>query len=515
MQTIPFFLTLLLLFVSAPPSQQGGNAAATPGAYNLLPYPSGLFGFNTGSTFFSVHPDRPAETDAARSWLDSLRPQVLRFPGGSDANYFHYPAPGYGYKIEEYRKTITDEPEEWDKRQLDVERSQNYPNGTSVITPFLQLVSNGNRQSTTLFVANLYTGNYAENKAALLALQAGGAIISGIELGNEMYLGFYRNQFPDAQTYLSRARDFALQFRADFPTLKIGAVAAPPRTFQTSQVTFNQAWNAALAQENFYDAVIVHHYVNFDECGPADSGMPAWTCKRDSLFREATTMLPSILNRYHLLFPGKQIWMTEWNLSRRQFDFMDSQLTNLYYSTYLLEALSWSARNEKLADQFVYHNLLAKGEFALLKAKKHQNQDHSYTPMPAFKLFSMLGSLFDGKTQLLEGPPLYEWQDGSAGNLVKSYQFFRTMPDEKRKLVIAVVNAGETSKTLLAPAVAVFQAEGKPFTISKTGHIITYHGDSLKSGLPGYNPTLFQEAVFQNSAVVFPYSLSIIEIELE
>jgi len=511
MRKASFFLGLLFLSACGASPQQG-NTQAKAQTYSLLPYPSGLFGFNTGSTFFNVHPDKPGEMDAARAWLDSLGPQVLRFPGGSDANYFHYPAPGYGYRIEEYRKTITDEPVEENKRRYDVERSQNYPNGASVVVPFLQLSNYGSGQSSTLFVANLYTGNYEENKVALQALQSGGATISGIELGNEMYLGYYRDTFPNVETYIARAKDFTVRFRADFSGIKIGAVAAPPRTFQTIQTTFNQEWNAALAQESFYDAVIVHHYVNFDECGLADSGQPAWNCKRDSLFREATIMLPTILDRYHALFPGKQIWMTEWNLARRQFDFMDSQLSNLYYAAYLLEAASWSARNEKLADQFIFHNLLAKGNFPILHAKQNQDQDHSYTPMPAFFVFSMLGSLFNGDTQLLDGPPLYQWQPG---NLAKAYQFIKTLPDGKRELVIALINTDGAAKTVEPSVGTAFQLEGTQFTVSGTGRMAIRHGQDLNSGLPGNSPIQLEESSFQNTVTLPPYSIALVEIELE
>src|SRR5690606_29005362 len=100
-----FFLILCEMVVSCtPPPQQknfpdsAGNASSGfPPKFHISNQKENsvnqeVFGFNTANFFH--HYKNKKEIDG---YLQELNPSVLRFPGGTTANFYHFNEKGYGY----------------------------------------------------------------------------------------------------------------------------------------------------------------------------------------------------------------------------------------------------------------------------------------------------------------------------------------------------------------------------------------------------------------------------------
>ncbi len=129
-----------------------------------------LTGYNTGHIFhcFPNHKINQEGIDL----FDSLSPDVLRFPGGSIGNKYHFNKTGYG----------------WSK--ADTKQSQNY------IVEYVRLVKAMKTKPKTVFVMNLldhFKGAdeaelIQENMDALNYLLDHDLEVIAVELGNEFYL---------------------------------------------------------------------------------------------------------------------------------------------------------------------------------------------------------------------------------------------------------------------------------------------------------------------------------------
>ncbi|MCP4123156.1 MAG: hypothetical protein GY751_15490 [Bacteroidetes bacterium] len=120
---------------------------------------------------FHPFPGHKINAEAIRLF-DALEPDVLRFPGGTVANKYHYYKPGYGFS------------------KSDMKRQLNY------IHDFVRLVNDLESKPKVVFVMNLfehYTGAdeaelIQENMDAFQFLLDKGMNVTAVELGNEFYL---------------------------------------------------------------------------------------------------------------------------------------------------------------------------------------------------------------------------------------------------------------------------------------------------------------------------------------
>jgi hypothetical protein len=129
-----------------------------------------LNGYNIAHVF---HPFPNHKINAeAMALFDQLAPDILRFPGGTIANKYHYSKPGYGFS------------------SADLKRSENY------IVDFVKLVKGLKTQPKVIYVYNMFDHFKGANEAELIkenfdALQYlinNGVNVVAVELGNEFYL---------------------------------------------------------------------------------------------------------------------------------------------------------------------------------------------------------------------------------------------------------------------------------------------------------------------------------------
>ena len=298
-----------------------------------------ILSFNTGYFFVS-----PLEQDAdVQKFTQNLRPVTLRFPGGTIGNYYHPDGPGYGL------------------RQSDVKGG--FPEITkamplfqdNAIYHFAQLCKMGN--SNAVYVANLMTGTVEETIWAVQYLLSQNIQIKGIELGNEFYLNQYRSVFPTVQSYIAKAKEFAIVLKKKFPNISLGVVAANPTGAQPKDSfgKFQNQWNSALGRETFYDFYIPHLYSNVQACFKKGGSLKEiFNCANILLAVEHFDYFKIILAHYEQFYGKKPMYITEWNVEAvnefsntiRQAEFVGESILNL---------IATSAQNPELSYSF-FHN---------------------------------------------------------------------------------------------------------------------------------------------------------------
>lgn len=473
----------------------------------------GLYGFNTGISFYHCTPDN---FELCLESFHRLRPAVLRFPGGAEANRYHLDGPGYGF-----RTPPGSTPEGTARRQAGdvyLQRDRDYPNGENVIGTFARLAAAD--QTPVLFVCNMFDASYGENKAALDSLLRSQVAVAGVELGNEYYLAQYDSVFPDPAAYLLRARDYAGRLRAEYPGLKIGAVAAPAevRGVDPGRLPYLQSWNAALAQETFYDAIIVHHYGRDRSClwdttaALTDSVLSqAFACAGAALDAELDHWFGTALPAYRDQFPGKKLWLTEWNAVNNFPFFGNTQLYNFYFARYLNElALGYG----DWVEYALHHNWLGGGRH--FPAVRWDRQEQRFVERSSFRVFELLQSLFYRQTY-----PLQTALAWLAPADVDHYLYFQPADGGQGAALLAVfVNTGDQSLAV-APA-AAYRIGGIDYRADWSNAAVRtlYAGHPAASlGAPGFQAEpvaalVPEESVWAAPTLLRPYSVSIVRVAL-
>jgi hypothetical protein len=348
-QFIKILSAMLLVFLAA---CQSGKELQT--GVQVAP---GIFGFNTGSSFYHC---KPVSIAPCRENLRELKPNMLRFPGGVDANYYHLDGAGYGFRVNLSQSDPSDiaksrgaaqisddhsiENKGRDIRSGDPRDTKHYPDGKNVIGTFIQAVVPD--KIPVMFTLNLWDASYSENKRVLDSLLRGGVQVAALELGNEFYLRRYWSVYPDVAAYLDSARHYATKLRQDFPGIPIGAIAAPAEVkgIKSDMLAHYRAWNEAMAKESFFDALTVHHYGKDASCTclnereiPEAQRKEAFQCTLESGKRELEDWFGSGLKNTVNNFPGKKVWITEWNATNLFHCFGNTQVYNLYFARYLNE----------------------------------------------------------------------------------------------------------------------------------------------------------------------------------
>ena len=247
-----------------------------------------LYTINTGTSFYWCNPDNLKACIAAGK---GIMPNIIRFPGGLDASFYHMDGKGYGYRRpptgesdDNARHTgggsenggggngkSSDEDTKDDQRRMDISTDSSQKLANSTVKPQGRSSDNddtcskikkayyylGNApksyldprdekypknenviynvlnyckstSSKILFTCNMIDATYAENKKVIETILSGGVEIVGIELGNEMYLNTFQClKYDSVATYIDTAKMYTANLRKDFPGIKVGIVAAP------------------------------------------------------------------------------------------------------------------------------------------------------------------------------------------------------------------------------------------------------------------------------------------------
>lgn len=325
-----------------------------------------LRGFNTNAFLYNF--PRQEFSQAYIDTLSKLNPDVLRFPGGTIANKYHFSKTGYGQNSNFDKKT-----------------SQNY------IVEFVRLVKSMEHPPKVLFVINMFEHFYkptksdweliVENLAAILYLKKSGVEIAGIELGNEFYIypvirGWDiklpkdmahkleavegDEWWPETYKKYNRlAQLYQKAIKKIDPQLKTGIPMG------SSMNKNHKRWNAFALKMNFSDAYIQHWYGQLSEASDEEKAMQSYM-KFAGRVNDNIVALKKI---------GKEIWITEWN----GIDFGFDNKRNLHWrQTPLHRQLNIKTQemmNDLKVDMTIYHRISSGKEgdtYNLMNVEKGQ-----------------------------------------------------------------------------------------------------------------------------------------------
>lgn len=313
-----FLAAPLLMLIACQPKQEGkwmqekmAHLYAQPDTLHIAitldtavkhPINPGLLGFNTAFTYGSGVEHQPGFDTLLRA----IGPKVLRFPGGTVANFYHPGGNGYGF-VRREMGSIKAFSSLWQYQQKSTE---------NILVPFAQMAKR--QGSSVLFVANLVTGTPEEAIEVLDHFASQGVAVAGVELGNELYFRRYRQHFPDVGAYIATARNFAEVIRAKYPGIPL-IVCAPGKMedgMHGRQPAFFDEWNRQLAEENFYDAYTIHTYFDLKMCGESKGALRRFGCIYERLTTDIPVQIQELV-RYMQGIYGKDrpLYITEWNLN--------------------------------------------------------------------------------------------------------------------------------------------------------------------------------------------------------
>ena len=365
------------------------SAEITPGELAEKPLNKNIFGFNFANFFRYALVNFPkgnntdpcprasgVNPNVRDAFLD-LNPQVVRFPGGTLANFYHYEpgSPGYGIKEAEItgsdgidinqgfwdgtRSTFEDDKcfernalEEYVDMMEDYYGDQPHPKVIYVAN----LLQHFNKTDGTILPGNSsFETMYSETRNAISRLLETDNAVIGIELGNELYFSSYHAlmvanfdaydeegdeiyEYGDYRDeYLIIAAAYAERLKDDFPNIKRGV---PVDGIHNTAAGANpQSWGNALMSiaDPYFQSLVIHPYLAPDftsrdllvDCDISER--PCFNWEIADYFTEAngldgpnTDNIPSheyddIIDHYDAYredHPGMELWNTEWNLIR-------------------------------------------------------------------------------------------------------------------------------------------------------------------------------------------------------
>lgn len=270
-------------------------------------------GFN-GAGFFENY------NEEAAAWLhDFDGPFTLRVPGGAISK-FHDPynnRNGWGMSEESVSNWFSRDGFDEDGQGVDkwLRKVKEQPE----ISYLEQLVSMQREfpQMRVLYVLNVLNSTPEANMQAIRYLKQNGVQLTGVEAGNEIYGKYQR--FDD---YVKDFEPIFEMLSKEYPEISKGLVAGA-NLGRNELVRWN---NDLAAYKGDYDAVILHYYYTSRELGAAYKMIDKVKYDPDQQFSQMDKafekacelmleedLIGKGLDYAEQQFPGKKIWITEWN----------------------------------------------------------------------------------------------------------------------------------------------------------------------------------------------------------
>lgn len=302
-----------------------------------------------------------------KEFLDAvvkLNPQNLRYPGGTNANYWDW-------------KTG------WIKEGTERKEWKNLPVNKNTLADFSKAIL---EKDTPVFVLNMLTSTLQEQLAMLREAVKTGLPVKLIELGNEFYLSYpdYKEKFPGAHEYAAICNLWIDSIKKEFPYARVAVVGNSLRDVQVQGKEIDSRardWNKIVyAEIKNADAITFHHYTGtgldaikttrekmkhkekadytkeeqevWQEAFDKKEGLERFLCMpfvRVEMFRR---------NDLSDIPAGKNVWITEFNLFENEGIVSGTWAHGLYAITEALLLL-----NIQQTELICYHNLSHSSQF--------------------------------------------------------------------------------------------------------------------------------------------------------
>jgi hypothetical protein len=299
--------------ISAEPHRAGGEARplvlAPVGPPR--PLPTHLMGASV-APFYEHLLDDPQKIDLIRQ----MHLGFVRFPGGSDANYYHWRTGLFSIEVLPNSSTYT---RFWGRVMPNIRRG--HPEGISLeqFSKFADAIG-----AQVVLVPNLETSSVDAQRAWFQQLRQDGSLPIHIEMGNEFWVAMGNDpnvikKWPDEPATMRTTWQYLEALRPYFlPGTKVAIQAAGSafRNPGSPRMPFArrlQEWDEHLKPEPWFDAVTLHLYPHLKQV----LGSAAPTAPEELKFRAMMARVDSgverVLRDTERRLPGKEIWITEWN----------------------------------------------------------------------------------------------------------------------------------------------------------------------------------------------------------
>ncbi len=361
-----FFRILLFLMVPCSLCHAGDSITIDISTKDGMELNKKLYGFNQA---WPPLLDYSIKNFSSNNKIKDLNIKSLRFPGGTAANFYHWSYDGYD--VDDF-KMFPDMASPY-RKKIFIKYGKN---GKKVGFPdFMEWV--GREGITPIFVLNLSTEPDFDAMINALdhARQKGVAPIY-CELGNELY---YKNQggrLSNVSNYIREARKAISRLKAFDETIRTAVhVNDNPRWKK------GKKWNAALAKSGLdFDAIVIHPYLK-EKFTP-----DAYVSGKAHEFIH--TDMKSTLDAFRKMFPGKKLWLTEWNIENRpKRDIHRTLYGTLFMADFFLFFLG--EPDVELASQ---HRLFGKTHGVL--DVQYSRQKVYMTPNYPYYFWEMVGRVF-------------------------------------------------------------------------------------------------------------------------
>jgi hypothetical protein len=258
--------------------------------------------------------ERLIGNQAKAAALKAIAPAMLRFPGGSQANFYNWVTGLLNFQANPGSSPYV---KFWANIAPRIART--FPNGVHLesFLPFAEGIG-----AQVILVPNLETSSVASQTAWFRHLASEGALPKNIELGNEFWIAMGNDpdslrRWPDERAAMAVMHQYEQALR---PVVGPGAkfaVQAAASAFWVGpgargpMASRLVAWDASLHPESWFDAVTIHLYPLLQPLQRLPGGDT-----HAGLFRYLMARCDGGVDRtiggVSLQVPGKEIWITEW-----------------------------------------------------------------------------------------------------------------------------------------------------------------------------------------------------------
>lgn len=344
----------------------------------------------------------------------NLNIRLFRFPGGTVANFYQWNADSYDVTdLQDYPQVYSDYREELFRAYGSNGRKVGYKS----------FLSWSKRDSITpLFVINMNTEEKFENiLQAFKTAEELGIKVEYCELGNELYFPEQAGKkYENIDAYILSATEAAQRIKKFSTDIKIGVPISGKPEWQRGK-----EWDQAVKKANLnYDAIVLHQYLKVDDIPDNYVGSEAFTFVRQQF--------PELVRHYTQLFPGKKIWLSEWNIENRP----QNNINQTFYGTLFAADFFLSLLEEQVIDIACYHRLMPHTH-SILNDEYNENEVNFQKTIPYF-FWKMVGGALLNTTHLstvkiLDIVGTYDVKDFKALSLYSNnlfYLFLLNMSDK-------------------------------------------------------------------------------------
>ncbi len=365
-----FTLPMIATAIALPFAATAADSTVTLDEAAAVPFPRLIYSFNTQLLAATTSHSVTYGGDVIDSVVEELKPYGLRFPGGTVGNNYVWKEDSFSLQKGDLTK--------WAAKQFEIFRKSGKKYD---IEGFARLCNTHNIEP--IYVLNVFEETPESVVELLEHFDSIDLKVRFIELANEPY--WDPRSHNDVEAYMNFCRPLVAAIREKNPDIKIGACFGPV----DKPGNYEEIWNAPLAKEDWYDAVVYHEYY-----GGQGFAMEAGTSMPVEAMLHPDAFVAEVVEAMEEAKPGLPIWFTEWNIGSqglKEWKNTGAELLFIAAATQQIfvhnDVFEWSC----------FHQLWSKG-FGLMDWNK---DTAALDTTASYQLFELMGATLDGAEKLI------------------------------------------------------------------------------------------------------------------